>query len=532
MSKSTRDDHVRERHFARSEDDSVHMDSVSAVRDERDLASAGKKPQLKPWGLQRNFGFVSTFAFSTTLMATWEGVGSAFAAGLLNGGPTSLVYGYILSFIGTMATAASLAEMASIIPASGGQYHWTAKFAPARWAVLLSWIEGWISILGWQAVTASVVFLGATQIQGLLVLNYESYVFERWHGTLLYTAIILLSVSVNVIGIKILPHIESVILILHFAFYFILLVPLVYLSRQSSSEFVWTQFMNNGGWDNDGVSWCIGLMSATYPFICYDGACHMSEEVENASVVVPRTLLTSILINGAMGFGFLLALLYSIGDVDSVLNSPTGYPIIQIFYNATQSNAAASAMMGPMIAVAAFASFGMLAAASRVTWAFARDKGLPCAQYFAYVEPRLSIPIRAIMLSACIVFVLGLVNIGSTTAFNAIISLATVALYVSYVIPIILLAMRRLSGEPIRFGPFSLGRYGLATNIFAIIYSIFIAIFLFFPPVQPVTSANMNYSSVMFGGVLIIAMISWFVYGKRIYRGPIDEVGNQQYRSD
>lgn len=123
-----------------------------------------------------------------------------------------------------------------------------------------------------------------------------------------------------------------------------------------------------------------------------------------------------------------------------------------------------------------------------------------------------------------IVCLLGLINIASTTAFNAILSLATLSLYISYLMPIVIFAVRKIQQQPIRYGPFRLGAFGLYINIFAVVYGVFICIFLPFPPEQPVTETNMNYSSPVFGFVLLFSLCDWFVRGRKRYIGPIREV--------
>lgn len=112
----------------------------------------------------------------------------------------------------------------------------------------------------------------------------------------------------------------------------------------------------------------------------------IGEEVENAATSVPRSMVLTVLINGILAFGWIIALLFSIGDVDAALDSKTGYPIIHIFYEATGSIPAATAMMSAIIVVAFFATLGILASTSRLTWAFARDKGFPFPEFFAYVR--------------------------------------------------------------------------------------------------------------------------------------------------
>jgi len=216
---------------------------------------------------KRIFGFLPIFALSATLLSSWEAVAAGFYAGLYNGGPVALTYGMLLSISGTLALAASLAEMSSMTPIAGAQYHWSYNLAPPRIAPFMAWMQGWITVFAWQATLTSVTFLAATQIQGLLILNYDSYVAHRWHGTLLMWAIMALTLLVNIWGFKLLPAIELLGGISHVAFFFALLIPLVLLSRRSSNEFVWETFLSQGGWDNSGVSYSVGLLTVVYCFV-------------------------------------------------------------------------------------------------------------------------------------------------------------------------------------------------------------------------------------------------------------------------
>ena len=73
----------------------------------------------------------------------------------------------------------------------------------------------------------------------------------------------------------------------------------------------------------------------------------MSEEVKEPTVVIPRAMIGTILVNGLLGFGMIIALLFCMGDVTELFKSPVtqaGYPFIQVYYNAVQSYAGANAM--------------------------------------------------------------------------------------------------------------------------------------------------------------------------------------------
>lgn len=467
---------------------------------------------------------MSMVGFSTTLMATWEPLAALLQGGLVNGGSAALVYNFIICFLGTLATAISLGELSSMAPTSGGQYHWVGMLAPAKWSVKASWLTGWISVLAWIAATATPAFLGATLLQGLFVLNNPSYVFERWHGTLLYFAVILIAVFVNVYLIKFLPYLETIILVLHIGLFFAIVIPLVYLAPQHSAQFVFTDFENLGGWSSNGMAWCVGLLTCAFPFTGYDGACHMSEEIEDAEYIVPKALVTSVVLNGVLGFGFLIALLFSMGDLEAALATPTGYPIIEIFYQATNSKRATNAMIAGLVCSAVCAVLGLMASASRTTWAFARDNGLPFSKTLSYVDPIRAIPFNAIAATTLPLLLLGLINIGSTAAFYAIAGVATVALYFTYLAPIALMTLKRVRREPVALGPWRLGKWGLPVNIFSMCYSIFISIFLFFPTFLPVTAKNFNWTVVVFFGSVLISIVSWYWYGRSTYHGPVKEM--------
>lgn len=104
-------------------------------------------------------------------------------------------------------------------------------------------------------------------IQGLIILNVESYEPVAWHGTMLFWAVLLVAVLVNILGIRVFPHIETAAFIFHICFFFVLLVPLVYLSPQSTARFVFTDFENSSGWGSNGLSWCLGLLTSAWSFV-------------------------------------------------------------------------------------------------------------------------------------------------------------------------------------------------------------------------------------------------------------------------
>jgi amino acid transporter len=91
-----------------------------------------------------------------------------------------------------------------------------------------------------------------------------------------------------------------------------------------------------------------------------------------------------------MLFAFVICLLFTIGNIDKVENTPTGVPLIEVFYEATKSKAATNFLVSMPAIVLFFTLFNVFASVSRLIWTFAKDKGLPFSRQFAYVSPCLS----------------------------------------------------------------------------------------------------------------------------------------------
>lgn len=155
------------------------------------------------------------------------------------------------------------------------------------------------------------------------------------------------------------------------------------------------------------------------------------------------------------------------------------------------------------------------------------------------INPRTTIPLVAIAVVTTLAALLGLINIGSSTALNDVISLVLEGFYTSYFMACGLLLYRRIRGEignadarigptaskPYAWGPWRVpGAMGIANNAFACIYLIVLSFFSFWPTALPVTPANMNYSSLVTGAVVIFSVTYYVMWAHRIYRGPIVEV--------
>ena len=122
-------------------------------------------------------------------------------------------------------------------------------------------------MIAWQATVASGAFLTGTMLQGLLVLNYPNYVYERYHGTLLLYAILLVALIFNTILARQLPNVESAMLVLHIIGFFAILIPLTILAPHGSAHDVFAVFSNSGAFRTQGLSFFVGIITSVFAFV-------------------------------------------------------------------------------------------------------------------------------------------------------------------------------------------------------------------------------------------------------------------------
>lgn len=94
----------------------------------------------------------------------------------------------------------------------------------------------------------------------------------------------------------------------------------------------------------------------------------------------------SLILNASLAFLMCVTIVFRMGDVDSISSTITGYPFIQVFYNATQSYAGTNVMVAIIIVLLTVCCISEVATASRQIWSFARDRGLPGSSWLSKVS--------------------------------------------------------------------------------------------------------------------------------------------------
>lgn len=266
----------------------------------------------------------------------------------------------------------------------------------------------------------------------------------------------------------------------------------------------------------------------------------MSEEIKDAGKTVPRAMLGSYFLNGALGIVFLVSYMFMITDVTAALDDATGYPHIWVFSQAVSPGGVVALNVIPTVLIfAGTLSYNL--STSRQTWAFARDKGLPLSNWIGTVNKDLETPANAVTVTCLITIALSLINIGSDVAFNAsmyfppqplinvgianmnlVISLNVVSLMITYMFSIGAVLYRRIvHPELLPRCRWSLGRWGVPVNTFGLLYATHAFFWCFWPNTTPTTLVDFNWAVVMFVGVTVLCGVDYVVRGRKHYKGPV-----------
>lgn len=492
----------------------VESDLSSLGHDGNDMARLGKKQELT-----RNFGFFSTLAFASVFSLTWEYVLLSTSNALINGGFSGAIYEYMWVFAGYLTVIVSLAEMASMAPTAGGQYHWVSEFAPPSCQKFLSYLSGWTCTIAWQPALAGGLYPAMTMLESMRAYFDPDFAFKPWQASLLMIGLGLAAVPLNSIWRRWLPKFEGAVLVLHFLAFLVIFATILALAPKNSAHDVFNNIENNGGWSSTGLSMMVGQIGILYTMAGADSAVHMAEEVEDSSVTVPRAMVWSYVVNNILGFAMLIAMCFCMGSLSDAINADE--PFINAFTTGAGSAGGALALTIILCITVMCGNVTCVATESRQMWAFARDNGMPFSNWLARISPRYQVPMNAIWVTMFCNTVLCLINLGSNLAFNIIIGISTVGTTATYILSIGCVLSARWRGESLPPARWSLGKFGAPINAFALGFASLMLVFSLFPVAVPVDASSMNWTVVVVGAVIGFALVSYAVQGRKHYKGPV-----------
>lgn len=386
------------------------------------------------------------------------------------------------------------------------------------------------------AVTASVDFSLAQLIQVIILLasggnNGGGYLASKYVVIAFYGGILLVHAIINSLPITLLSFFGQLAAAWNFLGVFVLMIviPLVATER-ASAKFVFTHFNteNDAGIHSKLYIFVLGLLMSQYTLTGYDASAHMTEETKNADVNGPKGIISSIGISIIVGWGYLLGITFAVTNVPYLLskdNDAGGYAIAEVFYLAFKSRyghgGGGIVCLGIVAVAIFFCGMSSVTSNSRMAYAFSRDGAMPLSSLWHKVNKQ-EVPINAVWFSVFISFCMALTSLGSLVAFQAMVSIATIGLYIAYALPIFFrVTLARKSFVP---GPFNLGRYGVLVGWIAVLWVMTITVLFSLPVAYPITKDTLNYTPVVVGGLFILTASSWVLSARHWFKGPITNI--------
>jgi len=507
--------------------------------DERRLAELGYSQELN-----RSWSGFSNFAISFSIISILAGCFTTFGQGFNNGGPVAISWGWPIVAGLILIIGFTMSELVSAYPTSGGIYWWASKMGgPAA-----GFFTGWLNLIGLVAVTASVAYGCATFIDLTLSTFSESFAagYSLTRVFLIFVAVLVIASVLNIYSGHLMAVMNNVSVWWHVVGALAIVLILVFVpDNHQSLGYVFTERFNNSGYDggsNSSVTYWLlvmpfGLLLTQYTITGYDASAHLSEETHSAADTAAKGIWRSILYSAIGGWILLLAFLFAIPNGADGLPDNAGVGGGGVAYIFTSSLGATLAALVLFISAAGqfFCSTACMTSASRMLFAFSRDRAVPGSANWSKVSKN-KVPARAVMLVALVSALITLpalveVNIGTAeeplivpTAFYAVVSVAVIGLYLAFLIPI---WQRWRLGDAFEPGSWNNGSKYKWMNLIAVVEIVVISIYFILPFVpQGIPFSDdfswkfVNYAPVLTLGSLAILGIWWQVSARHWFTGP------------
>lgn len=502
--------------------------------DERHLAQLGYNQEL-----QRSWSGFNNFAISFSIISILAGCFTSFGLGWNNGGPAAIAWGWPILAAFIMLIGFCMSELVSAYPTSGGIYWWAAKLGGPK----AGFYTGWLNLIGLIAILASVAYGSATFLDLTLGTLSESWLagYSLKRVFAMFLIILVVVAVINIFSSHLLAVINNISVWWHVAgAAAVILILFLVPEHHASVSDVFAKTINNSGMfggATSGIGWLllvlpISAILTQYTITGYDASAHLSEETKSAANAAAKGIWRSIFYSAIGGWILLLAFLFAVQDSDGV--SAAGGAVAAIFNQALSSKWAA-AVLFISTAGQLFCTTACQTSASRMLFAFSRDRAVPGHQLWSAVNSR-RVPANAVIVTAVIAAIITLpalvpVDINGAPvpiAFFAVVSIGVVGLYLAFAVPIY---YRWKAGDSFAAGSWNLGsRYkwmaplALAEIIVTSIVAMFPTSLGGIPWDASFEWKFVNYTPIVVFGVLFLLWLYWHLSVKKWFTGPVRQI--------
>ena len=471
--------------------------------------------------LMRRMSGFSNFAISFAIICIVAGGITAFQSGLSAAGGASIGIGWPIGALFAFIVALAMAQIASAYPTAGGLYHWASILGGKGWG----WATAWFNLLGLVFVVASVDVGLYFLLNGLILAplgmdlsqvgNVELFGAPFSIPQFVIVALIVTTQALfNHFGIRVTTLLTDFSGYLIFATAIILTLAL--LAFAPSLDFGrLVSFANYTGDPGAGIwpqtdsifkAFLLGLILVCYTITGFDASAHTSEETRDAARVVPRGMLQAVFWSGLFGYLMVCSFVLAMPTVEE--GAAQGFNVFYWLLNGSAMPGFLRALLSVGIVLSNYlCALAGLTSLSRMTYAFARDGGLPFSNALKTVSAVYRTPVVAIWVGA----LLTIIGTLYAPAFLVLAAGCAVFLYLSYVMPVAagLLAEGRTWTHK---GPFNLGIFSKPVAVLAIVGGLVLAWVGFQPPNEKVLYVGVAMAAVM--------IVIWFAFERRRFEGP------------
>jgi amino acid transporter len=480
-------------------------------RDSAHDASADDASLLERLGyaqeLSRTLTAFSNFAISLSIICILAGGITSFHIGYCAVGGAAIGLGWPLVCVFSLAVALSMAQIASAFPTAGGLYHWGAILGGRG----CGWATAWFNLAGLVTVLAAI---NVGTFRFLAAIWRPEWLDDQAVEILAVVCITASQAAINHLGIRLTSRLTDCSGFLILAVAVALPAALALYSGPWQLERLVT-FTDHSGLPADAPVWpvgaslpilfLLGLLLPAYTITGFDASAHVAEETLSAAHNVPRGIVGSVLVSGLMGWLLLCVLVLAMPDpAEGARQGPLVVPWIM---NSVLPGWLAELMFVGILAAQYLCGLATVTSASRMTYAFARDGGLPWSHVLRRVSMRWQTPVAAIwaVAVAAVLFTL------STPVYSTITVVCTIFLYISYVLPIAA-GLLAHGGSWRRFGPWHVGIWFRPLAVASLLgCSVLILVGM-----QPPNEASLP----VVAGMGLLLCVAWFAVMRTRFPGP------------
>ncbi len=433
--------------------------SDQAARDDAHLESLGIKPELK-----RSLGFLSNFAVAFAYISVSTGTYTLIGLGLAVGGP-SFFWSWPLVVAGQLFVALNFAELSSHFPVAGSIYQWSKRLSNRTLGFFTGWIYFWAGVLTVTAVAATVPLV-LSSIFGF-ALSAPSPL-PAVNNLIFWAILTLISTTfINAFGVRLLSIINNLGVAAEIAGMLVFaLILLIFFHNQPLSVLTTTAGLENQPGGSYTAVFLVAMFMSLFVIYGFDTAGTFGEETVDPGRQAPRGILAAILLSGAVGAIFLLAIILSFKSVPDEIASAQafGLPIGDTILANMQD-------FGKIyLAVILFAVYvctmAIQGATTRLMFSMGRDRRMPLGGVWAHVNTRFRTPANAAVAVGVLAAIPLLVSDSPATLAIG----ATGLIYTSYFLCNFGVLIARRRGWPHQGAWFKLGSWGTIINVLALVW--------------------------------------------------------------